>query len=458
MPPQPPPFISVVIPTYNHAALLGDAIESLKAQDYPPDRYEIVVSDDGSTDNTASVAEAAQRDAQVRLLYERRPHGGVNAARNAGIEAASGEIICLLDADEIAPPGWLSAIEAQLGERPDLGYIGGPYVAWPQPRSPLCKRSRYNQLIAEAPCVKQRLDIADASGGPDLVLDGEVGGVVPKADFGIVLAASWTENLGAASAGELVPDVVSGTYEPALASFLGSYAVPTNVPPLRSISAGNVRSRFVGSCPLRRSASELVGGFPDLQVTERLCLHAATRERRGRRSLSTRCHRLVIASRPARTVLPEVLVLLLPQHLRPASRCLAQRARTHQRSNRPSLPMQQVARANPDSETHIAVTCAGVATTSPKRSRLSPLHILFESPGWPSDHHILLRQELFSVPPEKPQQPCLAVHAHDIDRPLLVDSISTGLEQFSHRRSCKPPKMTPVHKTSIVIVPPPPQQ
>ncbi len=140
MPPQPPPFISVVIPTYNHAALLGDAIESLKAQDYPPDRYEIVVSDDGSTDNTASVAEAAQRDAQVRLLYERRRHGGVNAARNAGIEAASGEIICLLDADEMAPPGWLSVIEEQF--RSDAGlvsFVGGPYRAFGRPRFRTCR-------------------------------------------------------------------------------------------------------------------------------------------------------------------------------------------------------------------------------------------------------------------------------------------------------------------------------
>jgi GT2 family glycosyltransferase len=77
------PLVSVVIPTRNRAALLSDALGSLVEQDYPADRYEILVVDDGSIDDTPSVVEAlAQAHSKHRLSLLRQPAKNQNAARN----------------------------------------------------------------------------------------------------------------------------------------------------------------------------------------------------------------------------------------------------------------------------------------------------------------------------------------------------------------------------------------
>ena len=85
--------ISVVIPAYNAARFLPRCLESVFAQTLKP--LEVIVVDDGSTDNTAAVAE------ELGATVLRRPNGGPGAARNAGIQFASGEWIALLDADDL---------------------------------------------------------------------------------------------------------------------------------------------------------------------------------------------------------------------------------------------------------------------------------------------------------------------------------------------------------------------
>ena len=92
------PLVSIIIPTFNCAHLIGDAVGS--AQTQSEGRIEIIVVDDASTDGTAAVVEGlAIRDARVRLLRMDR-NGGPGAARNAGLDAAGGEWIALLDADD----------------------------------------------------------------------------------------------------------------------------------------------------------------------------------------------------------------------------------------------------------------------------------------------------------------------------------------------------------------------
>lgn len=98
---------SIVIPTYNHARYLPEAIRSALAQTAP---VEVIIVDDGSTDDTA-VAAAAVKDARVTYLWQQ--HAGPSAARNFGIEAARGEFVMLLDADDVIAP---SKVEAQLAE------------------------------------------------------------------------------------------------------------------------------------------------------------------------------------------------------------------------------------------------------------------------------------------------------------------------------------------------------
>ena len=94
--------ISAVIPTYNRAALVCRAVESALCQEPPPD--ELIVVDDGSTDATAEAL--ARFGARVRCLHQ--SNAGVAAARNAGVRAAGGEWIALLDDDDVWLPGHLA--------------------------------------------------------------------------------------------------------------------------------------------------------------------------------------------------------------------------------------------------------------------------------------------------------------------------------------------------------------
>jgi glycosyltransferase involved in cell wall biosynthesis len=103
---QSKPFISVLLPAYNGAATIGTALDSLVAQDYPADRYEVIVVNDGSTDDTASVVAERQN-----LRYIELPHNmGIAPAQNAGLDAARGEIIVVFNDDCLAAPDYLSQL------------------------------------------------------------------------------------------------------------------------------------------------------------------------------------------------------------------------------------------------------------------------------------------------------------------------------------------------------------
>ena len=98
-----PPMVSVIIPTFNRNGMLKDAVDSVLDQDYG--NTELIVVDDGSTDETARTL-AAYKD---RLRILRQENRGVSAARNAGIRAAAGTLIALLDSDDLWLPGKLRA-------------------------------------------------------------------------------------------------------------------------------------------------------------------------------------------------------------------------------------------------------------------------------------------------------------------------------------------------------------
>ena len=94
------PEVSVVIPSYNAAEYLEDAIKSVLAQTF--ERWELLIVDDGSTDTTAEVVKAYLTDRRVRYL--RIPNGGVSAARNLGIAQTTAELVAFLDADDAWEP------------------------------------------------------------------------------------------------------------------------------------------------------------------------------------------------------------------------------------------------------------------------------------------------------------------------------------------------------------------
>ncbi len=93
------PLVSVIIPTYNRAHLIEGAIGSVLQQDYGP--LEIIVVDDGSTDNTPELM--LRKYPQVSFARQR--NSGPSAARNHGIRLSSGEIIMFLDSDDTWLPG-----------------------------------------------------------------------------------------------------------------------------------------------------------------------------------------------------------------------------------------------------------------------------------------------------------------------------------------------------------------
>ena len=108
------PSISVVIPTYNRATTVGEAIRSVLAQDSPPD--EIIVIDDGSTDGTGDVL--AEFGDALKVL--RKPNGGVSSARNAGVRLARSEWIAFLDSDDVWMNGKLALHRRELVNHPDI--------------------------------------------------------------------------------------------------------------------------------------------------------------------------------------------------------------------------------------------------------------------------------------------------------------------------------------------------
>jgi glycosyltransferase involved in cell wall biosynthesis len=109
---------TLVIPTFNGAKMLGEAIESGLAQDYDP--LEIIVVDDGSTDTTE---ELVRSFASVR--YVRQANAGPSAARNRGIRLATGEFVGFLDADDLAPPTKMSVQVGYLQRHSDVGCVLG---------------------------------------------------------------------------------------------------------------------------------------------------------------------------------------------------------------------------------------------------------------------------------------------------------------------------------------------
>ncbi len=112
------PPVSVIVPVYNSERFLAEALDSIARQSAPP--AEIVVVDDGSTDESAAIA---ARYPSVRLV--RQANAGVSAARNAGLAAATGERLAFLDADDLFLPGKLAAQALALDAHPEWDGVFG---------------------------------------------------------------------------------------------------------------------------------------------------------------------------------------------------------------------------------------------------------------------------------------------------------------------------------------------
>jgi GT2 family glycosyltransferase len=134
--PPAPPRISVVVCAYNAERTIAACLESLRALRYPD--YESIVVDDGSTDRTVQIC---QRHPEVRVLSQE--NRGLSAARNAGVQAATGEIVAFTDSDCVVDPDWLTYLAHTLRD--------GSYVAVGGPNLPPPEESRTAACVAASP-------------------------------------------------------------------------------------------------------------------------------------------------------------------------------------------------------------------------------------------------------------------------------------------------------------------
>jgi glycosyltransferase involved in cell wall biosynthesis len=150
--------VSLVVPCYNGAPYLAEALASAFEQDPAPD--EVIFVDDGSTDDSGSIA--ASFDSRVH--HVRQDQQGISAARNRGITLSTGDLIAFLDADDIWPAGSLSARRTVLEDRPELDCASGLVRSFISPELPdeirrrlVCPEGLSGARVAGAMLVRRRV-------------------------------------------------------------------------------------------------------------------------------------------------------------------------------------------------------------------------------------------------------------------------------------------------------------
>jgi cellulose synthase/poly-beta-1,6-N-acetylglucosamine synthase-like glycosyltransferase len=124
------PSCSILIPAHNEAMVIGDTIESMLKIVYPKDKLQIIVINDGSTDNTKKIIESyAEKDSRVQLFDIPKGEGGKGKSRtlNIGMNAAKGEVIAVYDADNTPDKDSLRYLVAQLIQQKELGAVLGKF-------------------------------------------------------------------------------------------------------------------------------------------------------------------------------------------------------------------------------------------------------------------------------------------------------------------------------------------
>jgi glycosyltransferase involved in cell wall biosynthesis len=162
------PVIDVVVPTFNRVGLVERALEPLGAQRYPPERYRIIVVDDGSTDDTWARLQRWATD-HPNVMLHRRAHAGSYAARNVGWRAGTGEVIAFTDDDCVASPDWLGATARALAAHPAAVAVQGRTLTLRHLVTPMTHQvvvHRPNRLYQTCN-IAYRRDVVRAVGGFD---------------------------------------------------------------------------------------------------------------------------------------------------------------------------------------------------------------------------------------------------------------------------------------------------
>ncbi|MBS1791056.1 MAG: glycosyltransferase [Acidobacteria bacterium] len=174
------PAVSVIVPAYNSAPFLADTLHSALAQTYK--NFELIVINDGSTDNTEEVI----ANFLDQIVYLSQPNRGVMAARNAGLKVARGRYIALLDSDDLLLPNFLEVLVGMLESDPDLSvaYPNARYFGWPkhdgklhQDVFPVAEPVTFDRVLRRECYIFGllvfRREIVEAIGGYDETLEGQ---------------------------------------------------------------------------------------------------------------------------------------------------------------------------------------------------------------------------------------------------------------------------------------------
>ena len=145
--------VSIIVPAYNTSDYIVETLESIRDQSLPPG--EVIVVNDGSTDDTVDVVERWADANGINLRLVSKPNGGAASARNRGVEEAAGEWILFLDSDDLLAPDALETLIDTATKYPDCGWIGGDLAVVNQFGNPegfqsLRERPNTTALLADA--------------------------------------------------------------------------------------------------------------------------------------------------------------------------------------------------------------------------------------------------------------------------------------------------------------------
>jgi glycosyltransferase involved in cell wall biosynthesis len=174
---DPMPRVSVIIPAFNAEPYITETLDSVLSQTYP--HFEVVVSDDGSTDATRE--RVAAYGSRVKYVH-RENSGGVSAPRNAGVRAASGSLLAFIDADDLMAPGRIAAEVRCFARHPDAGLVFSDYGEFgPDKRQelghfPSCPM--LTRLLAQAPVTAHSM-VLDSATATEVLLTENFGSSSP---------------------------------------------------------------------------------------------------------------------------------------------------------------------------------------------------------------------------------------------------------------------------------------
>ena len=146
--PPPSPRVSIVLPTYNRARFLPEAFGAIRDQTFAD--WELIVVDDGSTDETAELVAAFAEESDRPVCYVRQENAGAYAARVAGVQRARGEFVACYDSDDLWLPEHLETLRAIVDRHPEVSWACAAGVSVPAGQAPPADAAELTQPLAPA--------------------------------------------------------------------------------------------------------------------------------------------------------------------------------------------------------------------------------------------------------------------------------------------------------------------